>query len=141
MKNNNDDMFAKFMKEERERIVNEIGDDERNKIVENLIKNGIIRKREHSRLTQEQRREIENKLICDMMKKHSDEYSNLDDTDEDNYIEENQEDDFEERVRGVVKEELSKARPITCPKCGHGLIEKSGASGVKCPNCKWFKLD
>ena len=51
------------------------------------------------------------------------------------------EEEFEEKVGNAVRKELSNMRPTTCPKCGTGLIEKDYASGVKCPKCKWYKLD
>lgn len=60
------------------------------------------------------------------------ENKDFDDDEDDEDLDEDDESD---------EEKLSKDRPTTCPKCGHGLIEKWGASGVKCPKCKWFKLD
>ena len=46
----------------------------------------------------------------------------------------------EEQLRKMIREEMSK-RPTNCPSCGHGLVPKTGMSGVKCPECNWFKCD
>ena len=47
----------------------------------------------------------------------------------------------EELKKRVEQLEKAQSKPTICPKCGHGLVEKSGAAGVKCPECKWYKCE